>query len=302
MIITDFSKVVYAFVFVMADDIKKSSPDEIENIIRHGAINSFMTLSKRFKKEYGELIIAYDGGKNFRKDIYPNYKASRNDFREKSDLPWNIIFDVMTKLRDEAKDNWCWSIVGTEKTEADDVMAVLIEDVANKNVKSVGLLDEEECEKVLLDTRDTDMYQVHYPNVKQWDSRDRKFIGLPKGMTKEDFKKDLIIRGDGTDGVENIFTPLNTIITPGKRQVACIAKRVNSILKYENIFDYDEDPTIKQRIKENYQLVCFDGIPIHYRDMILEAYNNRTKHSKMKMLKYLNEKKCFKLAEYIEEM
>lgn len=302
MIISDFSKVAYASVHVFEDDIKKSDPQAIENLLRHVTINSFTALKKRFGSEYGELIIATDGSKNFRRDIYPNYKANRAAARAKSDLPWNIIFDVINRLKEEAHESWPWVVIGSDRAEADDVMGVLVVDVANQNITSSGVLDDDEPEAVLLDTRDTDMFQIHYPNVKQWDSRERKFIRLPSGTTKESFLKELIIRGDSGDGVENIFTPLNTLVTPGVRQTACIAKRLDPVMAYDNIFDYDLDPVIKERIRINHQLVSFDGIPLDIRDEIVSKYRNRTINKKMKMLQYLQKHRCTRLIEEINNM
>lgn len=302
MIISDFSKVSYSIVYVFEDDIKKSEPKEIENILRHAIINSFTTLKKRFGAEYGELIIAVDGKKNFRKDIYEHYKAGRAEARKKSDIPWNIVFDIVHRLVDEAKENWPWAVIEVDRAEADDVMFVLVEDIANHNTQSVGVMDDDEPEKVLLDTRDQDMFQIHRPGLRQWDSRDRKFITLPSGMTAEAFRKDLIIRGDTTDGVENVFTPLGTLITPGVRQTACIAKRMNSVLQFENIFDYDLDPVIKERIKMNHQLVSSQGIPLDVRDEIVSKYKNRTINKKMKMLQYLQKHRCIRLIDEINNM
>ena len=301
MIIEDFSRIVYSAVYAMKDEIKKSSPEEIENIIRHMAINSCLTTKRKFGSQFGELIIAFDGKKNFRYDVHPNYKFKRKETKEKDDLPWHIIKNCLEIVKEEAKVYWPWSVVYSERAEADDVMAVLVEEVANKNIVKIGVLDDEEPEPVLLSTRDQDMFQLHkYRNVKQYDSISKKFISPDEDPIE--WTRKFIITGDPhSDSVPNVFSDLNCL-ADGVRQTAAIKSRMAPILEHKNIFDYNGDPKIVKRLKENYQLVCFDGIPLDIRDEILDAYRIRTKASKMVMYKYLNEKKCRQLMEYIEEM
>ncbi|HET8688946.1 MAG TPA: hypothetical protein VFM18_20240 [Methanosarcina sp.] len=301
MIITDFSKIVYASVYVMKDDIKKSSPEEIENILRHMAINSCLTIKKRFQSQYGELVIALDGKNNFRYGIHPNYKFKRKENRDKDDLPWHIIKNCMDKIKEEAKVYWPWKVVWSERAEADDVMVVLTEEVANKNIVENGLLDEIEAEPVLIDTRDQDLFFLQkYPNVTQYDSRDRKVIKLDENY--DTWIKEFIIKGDPqSDSVPNVFSDLNCM-ADGIKQTAAIKSRMAPILAHKNIFDYNDDPKIAKRIRENYQLVIFDGMPIDVRDEIMESWKNAKKASKMVMMKYLIEKKCKNLLEHLEEM
>lgn len=301
MIITDFSKIAYSSIHAFADDIKKSNREDIENIIRHVIINSCLTIKRKFGREYGELIIALDGSKNYRYDIFPNYKAGRKKSREDDGMPWHIIFDVMNVIREEAKVYWPWKVVWSDRAEADDVMAVLVEDVANKNCISVGVLDEPEPEKVLLDTSDGDMFQLHkYPNVKQWSSRDRKFIGIKEGYSDQ-WMRHFILTGDTGDGVPNVFSDIDCLVNK-VRQTPATKARMAPFFDLPSLFDYDEDKKIKARILQNHQLVCFDGMPVDVRDSILESWNTRTKATKMVMMKYLTQKKCRQLLESIDEM
>lgn len=263
-------------------------------------ITSFLTLKKKFSYQYGPLIIALDGKNNFRYGIHPNYKFKRKENRDKDDLPWHIIKAAMNKIREESMNYWPWKVVWSERAEADDVMVVLTEEVANKNIIEVGVMDEVQAEPVLLDTRDQDLFFLQkYPNVVQYDSRERKIISLTEDY--DSWMKEFIIKGDVGDGVPNVFSDLNCL-ADGIRQTAVIKSRMAPILAHKNIFDYKDDPKIVQRIKQNYQLVCFDGIPLDIRDEILESWNTRKKNSKMVMMRYLNEKGCKHLLNFIEEM
>ena len=42
--------------------------DEIsEGYVRHMILNSIRNYNKQYKEEYGEMVLCYDGGKNWRK-------------------------------------------------------------------------------------------------------------------------------------------------------------------------------------------------------------------------------------------
>lgn len=303
MIIVDMSKVMYAVVFVFRSDILRAKDqDEITKIIRTASITSMLTCKRKFGFDYGELIIAIDGRDNFRYIIHPNYKYKRQKTREKDDLPWNMIRASMRQVEQEAREYWPWACVWSERAEADDVMGVLVEDVANKNIQVRGVLDEEIPEPVLLDTRDQDLFQLHkYSNVKQWDSRERKFITLSENY--DEFMKDFVICGDPeSDSVPNIFSEL-TCFVDGVRQTPASKARIAQFdsMTLSDMLNHP-DEKLKKRINENFKLVCFDAIPLDIRDEIVECYKNRVRNKKLKMYHYLLDTDCSLLADSVGEM
>ena len=70
-----------------------------EDLVRHMVLNSIRMYNQKFKQEYGEMIIACDNRKYWRREVYPYYKANRKKARDASDLDWNAIFDAMSKIR-----------------------------------------------------------------------------------------------------------------------------------------------------------------------------------------------------------
>jgi hypothetical protein len=70
MILIDFNGIAIGNVVV-----QRLSADE--NLIRHMILNSIRMYRQKFHKEYGEVVIVADGAGNWRKDAYPQYKASR---------------------------------------------------------------------------------------------------------------------------------------------------------------------------------------------------------------------------------
>ena len=84
--------------------IKVYGEEVNEGYVRHMILNSLRSYHKQFKEEYGEMILCYDGGKNWRKEVYPQYKANRKKDREESTLDWNQIFAWIHGVKDEIKD------------------------------------------------------------------------------------------------------------------------------------------------------------------------------------------------------
>ena len=62
-----------------------------ENLVRHMVFNSLRMYKQRFGEKYGNMIICCDDKNYWRRDIFPHYKASRKDDREKSPYDWNEI-------------------------------------------------------------------------------------------------------------------------------------------------------------------------------------------------------------------
>ena len=76
MIILDYSQIALSNILPFQNDIKRQSPEEIKNLIRHTTLSTIKSYKKKYK-EYGEVVIACDGRNYWRKSIFPHYKAHR---------------------------------------------------------------------------------------------------------------------------------------------------------------------------------------------------------------------------------
>ena len=97
MIIVDFNAICISNIFVQKMNLE-------EDLIRHMVLNSLRMYRTRFKKDYGELVIATDS-RSWRKDYYPEYKAARKIGRQKSTMDWEKAFNIITMIREELKEN-----------------------------------------------------------------------------------------------------------------------------------------------------------------------------------------------------
>ena len=68
------------------------------NLLRHMVINTIRSHKVKFGKEYGEVVIACDSRKYWRKEVFPYYKANRKKAREDSGFNWPLIFDSINLI------------------------------------------------------------------------------------------------------------------------------------------------------------------------------------------------------------
>ncbi len=72
------------------------------------------------------LVLCCDNRKYWRRELFPFYKAGRKKTREKSDLDWHLIFDMLTKFKQELKEYFPYKVVDVEGAEADDIIGTLV--------------------------------------------------------------------------------------------------------------------------------------------------------------------------------
>ena len=93
MIIVDFSQVMLANIHAQLGNHTNADVDEA--MCRHMVLNSIKSFRNKYKKDYGELVIACDNRNYWRKQIFPYYKANRKKNIERSELNWKDIFDCL---------------------------------------------------------------------------------------------------------------------------------------------------------------------------------------------------------------
>ena len=66
-----------------------------EQMIRHMILNSLRMYHKRYKDEFGEMVLAVDAANNWRRKAFPQYKANRKKDRGTSSFDWNEAFRIL---------------------------------------------------------------------------------------------------------------------------------------------------------------------------------------------------------------
>ena len=284
MIIVDYSGIAIASIF------SQDRPEEIqEGLIRHMILNSLRRYNLKFRKEYGEMIIACDSS-SWRKEVYPQYKAKRKSNRDESPLDWGHFFTLINGVRDEIKENMHYPVVSSDRAEADDVIATLV-----KSTQEFG-----QSEPVMIVSSDKDFFQLQrYSNVKQFSPMKKDFAKVDDAAF---YKFDHVCRGDSSDGVPNVLS-VDDSFTEGIRQKPMRAKKIQEWYTAK-----DDSQLMDMMGQETYRNYCrnksvidLDYIPEDITQDINDKYNSQTNKNKGRVLTYLIEKRCNMLIDSVAD-
>lgn len=300
MILVDYSQVALSAILTFQRELK-GTESEVKNLIRHVTLSTIKSYKKKYGKEYGEIVIACDGRKYWRRDIFQHYKASRKKNREASDLDWTLIFDTLTEMREDLSKYFPYRVIHVDRAEADDIIAVLTEWCQTNALIQDGLM--EEPQQVLILSSDKDFKQLQLApfssnNVRQWSPMQKKYVTASKQEIL-DFTIEHIAKGDTGDGIPNILSA-DDVFVKGERQKPVSAKRLAEFIeKGRDACRTDEE---KRNWDRNVRLVAFDNIPKEVKEEITQAYlNTKPTNDKMAIMNYLIQNKCRLLLDEIEE-
>lgn len=282
MIIMDLSQVMISNLMVQLGNHTNAELEE--DLLRHMILNSIRSYNKKFKDEFGEMIIAADASNNWRREIFPYYKANRRKAREKSEINWTMVFETLNKVRNEIKDNFPYRVIHVDGAEADDVIGTLVQTYGDTS------------EKILILSGDKDFVQLQsYMNVKQFDPVQKKWRTTNDPDT---FVKEHIMRGDVGDGIPNFLSADNTFVV-GSRQKPLSKKKMDNWIRM-NPHDFCDEAMLRGYLR-NQQLVDLKFIPIHIKDNIMLQYNEQANKGREKLFNYFIEKRLKNLMETIND-
>lgn len=255
-----------------------------ENLLRHMILNTIRSNNVKFKDEYGELVIACDDRKYWRREVFPYYKANRKKAREKSDIDWNTVFNSLNKIREELKTFFPYRVIQVEGAEADDVIGSLVQEFGNTS------------EKILILSGDKDFMQLQaYMNVKQYDPVRKKFLTT---NDPDRFVREHIMKGDLGDGIPNFLSPDNCLVV-GVRQRPLGQKKLDVWANLKPAEFCDEG--MLRNYMRNQQLVDLTYIPEAIKLNVIEEYNSQSNKSRKHIFNYFMENKLKNLLENIQD-
>ena len=278
MIIVDVNQIMISNLMVQING--RNAVELSENLVRHMVLNSLRAHNKKFRKDYGEMVIACDSGKVWRRQAFPNYKAGRKANREKSEHNWELIFDILAKVKEEIKQFLPYKVIELETAEADDIIAVLC-----RRIK----------EKILILSGDKDFIQLHNERIRQYNPVLNKFVGKDENPSL--YIKEHILRGDRSDGIPNVLSDDNVFIE-GRRQTPLSKKKIEAWVN-------EVVPTFTEEQQKNYernrQLIDLNCVPKELEDKINREFENIEVATRDKILNYFITKKLKTLIEVIDE-
>jgi hypothetical protein len=289
MILIDYSQVSLANILSFKKELMSGDPKATTDLIRHATLATIKSYKKKYGKDYGDIVVCCDGRNYWRRTYFEYYKASRKKHRDASELDWGMIFDTLSKIREELIEFFPYKVMHLDTCEADDVIAVLAQMTQDFGFN----------ENVMIVSSDKDFKQLHkFDNVKQYSPLLRKMITAKKSEIHENYITH-VVKGDTGDGIPNILSKDNCFVV-GERQTPVSAKRLAEFM--EKGIDACRNDEEKRNWQRNQILVNFDHIPEDIKNLILNTYLSiKPKGDKMAIMNYLIANRCRLLLDEIEE-
>ena len=227
--------------------------------IRKSIVRVIARINKKYGTDYGKVVLCYDDKSYWRRDIFPVYKKNRKQEREASKYNWDEVFSVLNTIRDEIRGNLPYHVLQVQGSEADDIIGTICIHNAKKD----------NPEKTLILSADKDFIQLHrFDFVCQYDPIRNRWI---ENDNPVQYLQEHIIRGDRSDGIPNILTCDDAIVT-GKTQKKMSKEKIATLASMD-----PEEFTNYIRLrnwKRNAELIDFSRIPQPIVDRILNTYHN----------------------------
>jgi hypothetical protein len=280
MILVDFSGIAIATIAV--------NKVNDEQMLRHMILNSLRMYNKKFKGEYGQMVLACDSS-SWRRDYFPQYKANRRSGRTESDFDWAEAFRIMHQVKDEIKENFPYRVIHIDNSEADDIIGTMVE-----QTQEFG-----QYEKVMIVSSDHDFKQLQrYDNVKQFSPMTKKFVEETHPRQNLQLK---ILTGDAGDGIPNVLSHDDTFVN-GDRQTPLSKKKKEAIIEDLAEGELLYAASWYRNYCRNETLIDLSKTPTAIKEEIVSEYNSQDPwHNKGKVFPYLINKNMKMLIESVEE-
>lgn len=311
VVMYDFHNFMYRTIFAAQNEYMKSISDpnqesnksDIYLYWRNFMLSNIFGYVKQFQPN--KFIISVDSKRNWRKDVYSNYKAGRKEKLKESPIDFEEFYPVANEFINDLKTiipNMY--VIEIDNCETDDIIAVLSKEVFSHD------------EVIILST-DGDFKQLlQYKNVKIFnpDSKVKSFVTCMN--PKEELNLKIVI-GDGGNGqgdnIPNILV-MDGYEQTGNRTIGVGEKVAQKILehgidsdfvikkvceKYPNISPSEAKDKIKSNYQRNLELISFESIPTEIKDKIISGYKSyqlKTYNGKI-LFDYLHTKKIKRVAE-----
>lgn len=260
-----------------------------QDLVRHMILNTLRMYRQKFpKKDYGDVILACDAPNNWRREVFPQYKANRRKNRSESDFNWDEAFRILNEIREEIRVNFPYKLIQVDGCEADDVIGTLA-----YNTQEFG-----QYENIVIISADHDFAQLQVlENVKQFSPIAKKFVVEKNPRLK---LLNHIFKGDPGDGVPNVLSDDNVFVE-GIRQTPLSQKKMDGM-----ITDLDDGELLYaaswyRNYQRNQRLVDLQYTPEHLKAKILEEFEKQPQGKGSLILPYLINKKCKLLIEVASE-
>jgi len=278
MILIDLSQIMVASTMMSMG--KDQSQVDI-SMVRHMVLNSLRMYRSKYHEEYGELVLCCDGRHSWRREHFPQYKASRKTNRDADSRDWTQIFECLDTIKSELREFFPYKYIEIEDAEADDI---------------IGFLAKTQDERIMIISGDKDFIQLQVrDNVDQYSPITKKIV---YDVNPAKYLKEHILRGDSSDGVPNFLSADNCIVD--KIRQTPITKK-----KIELWIDQDPEDFCNEEQLRNYhrnmKLIDLQYTPSNIANQVGKQFNEVPKGKRSGLLNFFIERKLNNLIESIGE-
>lgn len=240
--------------------LEKANVQLTEQSLTCSLAQSIYWFEKKFKDEYGHVVICCDSTSNWRRDIFPYYKQRRRDKRAKDEKDWNNIFNMFSVVKANFKQNLQETVLEIEGLEGDDLIALGTK-LINKRPHLIISSDKDMTQLTcMLGVR---MFHVLHQEYAEFD--DRAFILQ-------------ILKGDRSDGVPSILCEDNHFVDD-KAQIRRLTKKYTDAVQALNedeirrVFADQKDlEKIVEHFHRNVKLINLNYIPEKYTEIFKKEF------------------------------
>jgi len=294
MIIVDYSQTAIS---TLMGELRGRTDVEISTpLIRHMIVNALRSYKVKYGNEFGNIVIACDNKKYWRKQVFPYYKANRKKARDDSGFDWHAIFEALNQIKQEISEFFPYPVIEVDTAEADDIIAALAVWTQENDLIQYGL--DMEPQPVLILSGDHDFTQLQrYKNVKQYSPVHKKWVKAEESI--DAVVMEHILMGDKGDGVPNFLSADDVFVSGGRQKP--IRKKDLEQWKKLPISYWDGTPH-EANIRRNAELVDLRNIPTPISDSIINSYTlQQGVRDKTNLLNYFIANKMKNLIEHITE-
>lgn len=248
MILVDTSQVVHAAIHAAKAGETTIPTLPLARKLLWGMLRGYR---RKFREEYGELVLCCDSAPSWRHEVFSHYKAKRSRGEDRTEFEV-ILLTLLNELYAYAP----YKCLSVPKAEGDDIIASL----------SIHYCP---AEPILILSEDKDFLQLQcWPNIAQYYQRRKAWA--PTSIDAHKTLREFIIRGDDGDGIPNCLSDADTFVVKGKKQVSLRADIVNSWLSSSE--DSGNHPFLLEGYARNKQLIDFTSIPESIRTACVTTY------------------------------
>jgi hypothetical protein len=246
-------------------------------------LNYIRMVNHKFRGQYGRIVICADSPKSWRKQVFAYYKAHRKNDRQKLEhIEWPKVFELFDSIKKELAEYTHYPIIEVEGGEGDDCIATLALTYSDPSI-------------IISRDRDFQQLQAHV-DVKQYDPVDERMLSVDNPTR---YLEEHIIGGDRNDGVPNILSDDDVLVTPGKRQGKMTEQRLQGFLSTP-VEEWTNE-THKRNWKRNQLMIDLRSVPSTITKAVIEQYEAQKNRKNHRLFDYFVKHKMSSMLDVIDQ-